>query len=134
MAVLCDRLCLVSGTGVTPACDQGRLTLIRNCRGPVAHWPQGGDEDTMAGMKVTLSAAMRARDVSRPHDEHEAAAEEAGARAAAPGAAGPPPRSRTAGNPGGEQPAAGARPREDTGGQPIAIPKNAGGRPRRKRR
>ena len=28
----------------------------------------------MPGMKVTLSAAMRARDVSRPHAEHEALA------------------------------------------------------------
>ncbi|MGA2825173.1 MAG: hypothetical protein ABSF03_03550 [Streptosporangiaceae bacterium] len=94
----------------------------------------------MAGMKVTLSAAMRARDVSRPHDEHEEAAGEADARTAAPGPAGPArlpgpaPRSRTAGRSGGEQPTAGARPREDTGGRPIAIPKSAGGRPRRKRR
>lgn len=100
----------------------------------------------MAGMKVTLSAAMRARDVSRPHDEHEEAAGEADAQAAALGAPGPAglpgptglpgpaPRSRTAGHSGGEQPTAGARPREDTGGRPIAIPKSAGGRPRRKRR
>jgi hypothetical protein len=29
----------------------------------------------MPGMKVTLDAAMRARDVSRPHAEHEAAAD-----------------------------------------------------------
>jgi hypothetical protein len=29
----------------------------------------------MPGMKVTLDAAMRARDVSRPHAEHEAVAE-----------------------------------------------------------
>ncbi len=29
----------------------------------------------MPGMKITLSAAMRARDVSRPRPEHEAAAE-----------------------------------------------------------
>ena len=28
----------------------------------------------MPGMKVTLDAAMRARDVSRPHAEHEALA------------------------------------------------------------
>jgi hypothetical protein len=28
----------------------------------------------MRGMKVTVDAAMRARDVSRPHAEHEAAA------------------------------------------------------------
>ncbi len=31
----------------------------------------------MPGMKVTLSAAMRARDVSRPAPEHEQAAERA---------------------------------------------------------
>jgi len=29
----------------------------------------------MPGMKVTLDAAMRARDVSRPHAEHEALAD-----------------------------------------------------------
>jgi hypothetical protein len=29
----------------------------------------------MPGMKVTLDAAMRARDVSRPHAEHEAVAD-----------------------------------------------------------
>ncbi len=34
----------------------------------------------MAGMKVTLSAAMRARDVSRPSPDDEAAAEQAEAR------------------------------------------------------
>jgi len=38
-------------------------------------------------MKVTLSAAMRARDVSRPHPEHVAAAEQAADDAAAGGAA-----------------------------------------------
>ena len=36
----------------------------------------------MAAMKVTTSAAMRARDVSRPHAEHLASAEVAEARAA----------------------------------------------------
>ena len=35
----------------------------------------------MPGMKVTLSAAMRARDVSRPQAEHEEAAQEAAERA-----------------------------------------------------
>lgn len=33
----------------------------------------------MPGMKITLSAAMRARDVSRPRPEHEAAAEQSNA-------------------------------------------------------
>jgi hypothetical protein len=36
----------------------------------------------MPGMKVTPDAAMRARDVSRPHAEHVARAEQAEARAA----------------------------------------------------
>jgi hypothetical protein len=35
----------------------------------------------MSAMKVTISAAMRARDVSRPHAEHVAYAEEAEASA-----------------------------------------------------
>jgi len=90
----------------------------------------------MPGMKVTLSAAMRARDVSRPRDEHEEAAQEAAERAGGPRPGAALPSSRAPGNsPGksGEQPAAGARPREDTGGRPVAIPKSAGGRPRRKR-
>src|SRR5579871_1995735 len=48
----------------------------------------------MAAMKVTTSAAMRARDVSRPHAEHLAYAEAAeadavGGRTAAPAAAAP---------------------------------------------
>ena len=81
----------------------------------------------MPGMKVTLSAAMRARDVSRPQAEHEEAAQEAADRA------GTPPRSRAAGNSGGEQPAADGRSGEDTGGRPMATPKSVGGRPRRKR-
>jgi hypothetical protein len=88
----------------------------------------------MAGMKVTLSAAMRARDVSRPHDEHEEAAEEADARAAAQRPAGAAPGPRTAGRSGGEQAPAGGGARADTGDRPIAIPKSASGRPRRKRR
>ena len=87
----------------------------------------------MPGMKVTLSAAMRARDVSRPQAEHEEAAQEAAERAGAPRPGGTPPRSRAAGNSGGEQPAADGRSREDTGSRPMAIPKSVGGRPRRKR-
>ncbi len=87
----------------------------------------------MSGMKVTLSAAMRARDVSRPQAEHEEAAQEAAERAGAPPPAGTPPRSRATGNSGGERPAADGRSREDTGGRPMATPKSVGGRPRRKR-
>jgi hypothetical protein len=42
----------------------------------------------MPAMRVTLSAAMRARDVSRPHAEHEEAAERGGDQRPAPGANG----------------------------------------------
>ena len=87
----------------------------------------------MPGMKVTLSAAMRARDVSRPQAEHEEAAQEAAERAGAPRPGGTSPRTRAAGNSGGDQPAADGRSREDTGSRPMAIPKSVGGRPRRKR-
>ena len=66
----------------------------------------------MAGMKITLSAAMRARDVSRPGPEDEEAAERAGARR----------------NSGGSAP----RPSRGTG-SPDAGGRDAGGR-RRKRR
>jgi len=53
----------------------------------------------MAGMKITLSAAMRARDVSRPRPEQLAEAAEHEQPAAVEGRAAPPaddaPRSRT---------------------------------------
>jgi hypothetical protein len=67
-----------STAGAGRACDTGR----------------GG---SMPSMKVTVSAAMRARDVSRPQPHHEAAAEEdvAAARPASPQRARiplPPPR------------------------------------------
>ena len=81
----------------------------------------------MAGMKVTLSAAMRARDVSRPRPEHEEAAERAEARRDSGGSA--PRPSRDTGSRG-----TGSR---DTGsrgtGSPDAGGRDAGGR-RRKRR
>ena len=41
----------------------------------------------MAGMKVTLSSAMRARDVSRPQPHHETAAQAADTRPATTGSA-----------------------------------------------
>ena len=44
----------------------------------------------MAAMKVTISAAMRARDVSRPHAEHLADAEAAEADAVRGGPRRPP--------------------------------------------
>ena len=97
----------------------------------------------MPGMKVTLSAAMRARDVSRPHADHEEAAEEA-VRAGRGAARRPGRRPRfraAAGSSGADQPAAGGRAREETGRareetgeRPAAIPKSSGGRPRRRRR
>jgi len=53
----------------------------------------------MAGMKITLSAAMRARDVSRPRPEQLAEAAEREQPAAAEDSAAPPggeaPRPRT---------------------------------------
>jgi hypothetical protein len=44
--------------------------------GPGADGVNGLGPGMMAGMKVTLSAAMRARDVSRPRPEDEEAARE----------------------------------------------------------
>ena len=87
----------------------------------------------MPGMKVTLSAAMRARDVSRPQAEHEEAARRP---PNGPGRRGRQGRHRVPGQrvtPGGEPPAAAGRSRDDTGGRPMATPKSVGGRPRRKR-
>jgi hypothetical protein len=74
----------------------------------------------MPAMKVTLSAAMRARDVSRPHAEHEKAAERGGGQRPAPGADGN-------GN---------GRAGEDGTRQAATLPKSGvpGRRPRRKRR
>jgi hypothetical protein len=57
----------------------------------------------MPGMKVTLDAAMRARDVSRPHAEHEAVAdagEPAPARAREHGQGAPPGAAPESGAPG----------------------------------
>jgi hypothetical protein len=47
------------------------------------------EDGLMAAMKVTTSAAMRARDVSRPHAEHLALAEASEASAVAGRPAGP---------------------------------------------
>ena len=79
-------------------------------------------------MKVTLSAAMRARDVSRPRPEDEEAAREAAKEAASQPAAGNtrPRPDRT----GGGSREGGGR---DGGGR-AAGGKNAGGGRRRKRR
>jgi hypothetical protein len=46
----------------------------------------------MPGLRVTIDAAMRARDVSRPHPEHDAAAaQHGGATSAVPGSEAAPP-------------------------------------------
>ena len=76
----------------------------------------------MAGMKVTLDAAMRARDDSRPHAEHEGLAD-----ASEP----EPARGREHGQ-------AGAHPGE-SGAADTAVPATPGGAskgrsPRRRRR
>jgi len=85
----------------------------------------------MPGMKVTLSAAMRARDVSRSRAEHEEATE----LPRGPRRSGPPPAPEP-GSSRDERPAAPGRPRE--GGQDSRGRAAAGGRgtgrPRRKRR
>jgi hypothetical protein len=101
-------------------------------------------------MKVTPSAAMRARDVSRPHAEHLAWAEEAEATGSGAGSAGTPGAARAAGQAGaaraagqggaaraaGQGGAAGARPEPDDARQPERTPGRRG-RPagmRRRRR
>jgi len=95
-----------------------------------------GGEAAMPGMKVTVSAAMRARDVSRPQPQHEAAAEQnsppARPRArAAPRPAGngrdqamspvPPPAPRHRPPAPGPRPD-GARPERGKGPRPGADP------------
>ena len=67
------------------------------------------ETDDMRGMKVTVDAAMRARDVSRPRADQEAAARESDAEAVRPrGETGPAARAAgqaspgTAGPPGAE--------------------------------
>jgi hypothetical protein len=82
-------------------------------------------------MKVTLSAAMRARDVSRPRDEDE----EAARRGDGPAAAGNT-RSRAGRPDGGERTGRtenGERPGRTENGDRSGAAKNSGGR-RRKRR
>src|SRR5260370_4416532 len=86
-----------------PSCSHSAPTCGAN-PGPrgVRHW---AGRQPMPGMKVTVSAAIRARDVSRPKPHHVAAAEEnsAAARPAAgprtsttpPAGRGPRPASHT---------------------------------------
>ncbi|MGO9784577.1 MAG: hypothetical protein ACLPKE_25700 [Streptosporangiaceae bacterium] len=94
--------------------------------------------DTMAGMKVTLSAAMRARDVSRPTAEDQEAAEEAAAAASPAPRPGPAARTRTPRSTDDAARARAPRSLDDTdAGAAGAQPREDGGhrsRPRRKRR
>jgi hypothetical protein len=70
-------------------CPGGRPGRSSRCRSlREAELEEG---DAVPGMKLTLNAAMRARDVSRPHPEHIAEAEAAEtAEARAPGSPAPP--------------------------------------------
>jgi hypothetical protein len=71
----------------------------------------------MAGMKITLSSAMRARDVSRPQPHHETAAQAADTEL---GLSSTGPASRAAG---GDQRRPAARPTAKTGpAAPVPAP------------
>ncbi|HEY2278932.1 MAG TPA: hypothetical protein VGI00_11295 [Streptosporangiaceae bacterium] len=80
-------------------------------------------------MKVTLSAAMRARDVSRPRPEDEEAAKEAASQPPAGNTRPRPDRTGGGSREGGSRDGGG----RDGGGR-AAGGKNAGGGRRRKRR
>src|SRR5215469_3410820 len=86
-------------------------------RGRACDTGRGGK---MPSMKVTVSAAMRARDVSRPQPHHEAAAEEDVA-AARPAAS---QRARTAPPPRGTGPARSSLPAGPAGAVAPPAPRN----------
>jgi hypothetical protein len=92
----------------------------------------------MPGMKVTLSAAMRARDVSRPTAEDQEAAEEAAAQASAPLRPGPAARTRAPRSTDDAARARAPRSPDDTDGVAAGARPGEDGwhrsRPRRKRR
>ncbi len=96
----------------------------------------------MPGMKVTLSAAMRARDVSRPTAEDQEAAEQTAARASLPSPAGPGARARAqrstddaARTRAPERTDAGTRSPDEADGVPAAArPREDSGRRSRSRR
>ena len=83
----------------------------------------GPGRTAMAGMKVTVDAAMRARDVSRPHAEHEVLAQSLDSEAAGPDRRGQPDRSQ-AGRPGQPDRSQAARP-----GQPDRSQAGRRGQP-----
>jgi hypothetical protein len=76
----------------------------------------------MRGMKVTVDAAMRARDVSRPDADHDAAARESDAEAVA---------ARGETSPAGAAPGQAAR---ETAGRTDAESPQPARRPNRRRR
>jgi hypothetical protein len=93
----------------------------------------------VAGMKITLSSAMRARDVSRPQPHHEAEAQAADAGEPRPAAAAGSQR----GSAPGTAAAAGPAPADDSvpgpgvkqeGGRPATEVRGGGSRRHRSRR
>ena len=86
----------------------------------------------MRGMKITVDAAMRARDVSRPRPEHEEMARESEAAAGVPGG------ERVKPGPDGQAGAAGAGYPASPAGEGAAgsdrTPRPDSGRRRRRRR
>jgi hypothetical protein len=86
----------------------------------------------MRGMKITVDAAMRARDVSRPRPEHEELARESEAAAGVSG------EERVRPGPGGQTGAAGAEypasPADEAADGPDRTPRPGSGRRRRRRR
>src|SRR6185437_3415875 len=95
-----------------------------------------GDTVLMPVSKITLSTAMRARDVSRPHEEHLAAAadRENSVSRQPPEPAPPRPAQRPA--PGPTPPSApAAQSGRASGAQPVsAVPPVSAPPPRRRRR
>ena len=89
-------------------------------------------------MKVTLSAAMRARDVSRPTAEDQEAAEQTAAQASMPSQAGPAARTRAPHSTDDAARTRAQRSRDEADGVTAdARPREDSGRrsrPRRKRR
>jgi hypothetical protein len=86
----------------------------------------------MRGMKITVDAAMRARDVSRPRHEHEEMARESDAAAGVSGG------ERVKPGPGGQAGAAGAgypgSPADEAATGTDRTPQPGSGRRRRRRR
>src|SRR6266545_2208880 len=84
----------------------------------------------MAGMRVTLNSAMRARDVSTPRPEHEAAATQWADRLTAPQPPRPHGRWQRATPPGTTEPATALGETAGQGARPQETPERGAG-PRR---